>query len=120
VTITAGTAPTDATVLDAGTLPGGALPIGTVLWNNPGNGSGVGKLVPAVPSLSGVADVFAFRLVSSLAENPIRFQFGIPRISGHYRMALPHGRSRSFSARDVHHITRRRPLPFTNQMLLGT
>jgi hypothetical protein len=61
VTITAGTATTDVTVIDVGTLPGGALPVGTVLWSNPGDGSGVVKIVPPVPSPSGVADVFAFQ-----------------------------------------------------------
>jgi hypothetical protein len=61
VTITAGTATASVTVSDAGTLPGGALPPGTVLWSNPGNGSGVTRIVPAVPSPSGVADVFAFQ-----------------------------------------------------------
>jgi hypothetical protein len=55
VTITAGTATADVTVW------AGALPVGTVLWSNPGNGSGVKKIVPAVPSPSGVADVFAFQ-----------------------------------------------------------
>jgi hypothetical protein len=55
VTITAGTATADVTVW------AGALPVGTVLWSNPGNGSGVTKIVPAVPSPSGVADVFAFQ-----------------------------------------------------------
>ncbi len=55
VTITAGTATTDITI------SAGALPVGTVLWSNPGNGSGVTKIVPAVPSPSGVADVFAFQ-----------------------------------------------------------
>jgi hypothetical protein len=54
-TIKAGTASADVTVL------AGALPVGTVLWSNPGNGSGVGWIVPAVPSPSGVADVFAFQ-----------------------------------------------------------
>ena len=57
VTITAGTASCDVTV-SAGDLP---LPPGTVLWSNPGNGSGVARIVPAVPSPSGVADVFAFQ-----------------------------------------------------------
>jgi hypothetical protein len=38
-----------------------ACPIGTVLWSNPGDGSGVGSIVPAVPSASGVADVFAIQ-----------------------------------------------------------
>ena len=61
VTITAGTATTAVTVVDAATLPGGTLPTGTVLWSNPGDGSGVTKIVPAVPSPTGVADVFAFQ-----------------------------------------------------------
>jgi hypothetical protein len=54
-TIKAGSASADVTVsVDA-------LPVGTVLWSNPGNGSGVDQIVPAVPSPSGVADVFAFQ-----------------------------------------------------------
>ncbi len=57
VTITAGTATADITVWPTGT----SLPTGTVLWSNPGNGSGVSKIVPAVPSVTGVADVFAFQ-----------------------------------------------------------
>jgi len=32
-----------------------------VIWSNPGDGSGVNWIVPAVPSTSGVADVFAFQ-----------------------------------------------------------
>jgi hypothetical protein len=55
VTITAGAASADVTV------SADALPVGTVIWSNPGNGSGVTKIVPAVPSASGVADVFAFQ-----------------------------------------------------------
>ncbi|MGO9445800.1 MAG: IPT/TIG domain-containing protein, partial [Thiobacillaceae bacterium] len=53
VTITAGTASADVTVYY------GTLPIGTVIWSNPGDGSGVISIVPAVPSATGVADVFA-------------------------------------------------------------
>ena len=53
VTITAGTASADVTV------SAGALVLGTVIWSNPGDGSGVTNIVPAVPSTSGVADVFA-------------------------------------------------------------
>ena len=55
VTIFAGTASADVTVF------AGALPLGTVIWSNPGDGSGVNYIVPAVPSTSGVADVFAFQ-----------------------------------------------------------
>ena len=54
-TITAGTGSADVTVA------AGPLPIGTVIWSNPGNGSGVTSIVPAVPSPTGVADVFAFQ-----------------------------------------------------------
>lgn len=54
VAITAGTASADVIV------SAGALPVGTVLWSNPGDGSGVDWIVPAVPSPSGV-DVFAFQ-----------------------------------------------------------
>jgi hypothetical protein len=54
-TITAGTASADVTVFP------GALPTGTVIWSNPGDGSGVQSIVPAVPSSSGIADVFAFQ-----------------------------------------------------------
>ncbi len=54
-TVTAGTASTDVTVF------AGPLPVGTVIWSNPGNGSGVQYIVPAVPSSTGVADVFAFQ-----------------------------------------------------------
>jgi hypothetical protein len=59
VTIIAGTAPNAASA-DV-TVWVGALPLGTVIWSNPGDGSGVNWIVPAVPSTSGVADVFAFQ-----------------------------------------------------------
>jgi hypothetical protein len=55
VTITAGTGSADVTVW------AGAPSIGTVVWSSPGNASGVARIVPAVPSTSGVADVFAFQ-----------------------------------------------------------
>ena len=54
VTIKAGNASADVTIY-AGPL----LPAGTVVWKNPGDGSGVASIIPAVPSSSGVADVFA-------------------------------------------------------------
>ncbi len=54
-TITAGSASADVTVSYATLAPG------TVIWSNPGDGSGVWNIVPAVPSASGVADVFAFQ-----------------------------------------------------------
>jgi hypothetical protein len=60
-TITAGTGSADVTVSV------GALPIGTVIWSNPGNGSGVTSIMPAVPSPTGVADVFAFQADGTVA-----------------------------------------------------
>ncbi|HEX5431886.1 MAG TPA: IPT/TIG domain-containing protein [Bryobacteraceae bacterium] len=54
-TITAGSASADVTVY------ADTVPVGTILWSNPGNGSGVSSIVPAVPSLNGVADVFGFQ-----------------------------------------------------------
>jgi hypothetical protein len=54
-TITAGSGTANVTVSTD------ALPAGTTVWSNPGNGSGVGRIVPAVPSATGVADVFAFQ-----------------------------------------------------------
>ena len=56
VTITAGTGSADVTVWALGVLPNG-----TVLWSNPGDGSGVQQILPAVPSQAGVADVFALQ-----------------------------------------------------------
>jgi hypothetical protein len=53
-TITAGNASADVTVWSGSTLP-----TGTAIWSNPGDGSGVTNIVPAVPSSTGVADVFA-------------------------------------------------------------
>jgi hypothetical protein len=55
VTITAGSASADVTVYPD------ILPVGTVIWSNSGNGSGVNTIVPAVPSETGIADVFAFQ-----------------------------------------------------------
>jgi hypothetical protein len=55
VTITAGNASADLTV-----YPGPTLPLGTVQWSIPGDGSGVAQILPAVPSDSGV-DVFALQ-----------------------------------------------------------
>jgi len=52
--ITAGNGSADVTV-----YPGLTLPLGTTIWSNPGDGSGVISIVPAVPSDTGVADVFA-------------------------------------------------------------
>jgi hypothetical protein len=57
VTVTAGDASCDITVYPAGSV----LPPGTVVWSVPG---GVDGIFPAVPSRSGVADVFAVTVLS--------------------------------------------------------
>ncbi len=54
-TISAGGASVDVTVY------ADALPAGTVIWSNPGNGSGLNYGLPAIPASTGVADVFAFQ-----------------------------------------------------------
>jgi hypothetical protein len=59
-TITAGNASADLTVYSD------SLPTGTILWSDPGDGSGVTSIVPAVPSPSGAADVFAFQASGSV------------------------------------------------------
>jgi hypothetical protein len=53
--------PAIAVSADLTVYPGPTLPIGTIIWSNPGDGSGVQKIVPAVPSTTGVADVFALQ-----------------------------------------------------------
>ena len=53
VTITAGSASADVTVSSVSLTPG------AVLWSNPINGASVDWILPAVPSPTGVADVFA-------------------------------------------------------------
>jgi hypothetical protein len=55
ITVKAGGASADVTVSAA------APPPGAPIWSNPGNGSGVTSIVPAVPSPTGLADVFAFQ-----------------------------------------------------------
>jgi hypothetical protein len=55
-TITAGDGSADVTV-----YPGPTLPTGTIKWSIPGDGSGVTQILPAVPSETGVADVFALQ-----------------------------------------------------------
>jgi hypothetical protein len=60
VTITAGSGSADLTVFP------GSLPLGTVIWSNPGDGSGVKNIIPAVPSSTGVADVFALQTDGSV------------------------------------------------------
>ena len=56
VTISVGNASADLTV-----YAGPTLPTGTTVWSNLGDGTGVTKIVPAVPSASGAADVFALQ-----------------------------------------------------------
>ncbi len=56
VIITAGDGSADLTI-----YLGPSLPAGTIQWSSPGDGSGVSSIVPAVPSSTGVADVFAFQ-----------------------------------------------------------
>jgi hypothetical protein len=57
-TITGGGASAEVTVSPALAI---GLPLGTVLCSTPGDGSGIASIVPAVPSQTGVADVFAFQ-----------------------------------------------------------
>ena len=66
-TISAGNASADLTVYSGTTLP-----VGTVIWSNPGDGSGVICIIPAVPSSTGLADVFALQTsgnVQAIATN---------------------------------------------------
>jgi hypothetical protein len=42
------------------------LPLGTTIWSNPGDGSGIYSVVPAVLSPDEVADVFAFQYDGSV------------------------------------------------------
>jgi hypothetical protein len=52
-TITAGTATAQVTVWP------GLMPVGTKIWSSSGTGAGIVSVLPAVPSSSGVADVFS-------------------------------------------------------------
>jgi hypothetical protein len=52
-TVTGGSGSVDVTVY------AGSLAQGTIVWSVPGDGSGVIRIMPAVPSATGVADVFA-------------------------------------------------------------
>ena len=56
VTIAAGGASADLTI-----YAGPTYPLGTTIWSASGDGSGVYNIVPAVPSSTGVADVFAIQ-----------------------------------------------------------
>jgi hypothetical protein len=55
-TVTAGNSSTRVTVIGGTTFP-----TATVLWTNPGDGTGVTQIVPAVPSPTGKADVFSLQ-----------------------------------------------------------
>ncbi len=76
VTITAGTASADVTVST------GPLPTGTVQWSNPGDGSGVAAIVPAVPSATGLADVFALQndgtVQAITSDGTVAWSFAVP------------------------------------------
>ena len=57
-------APGNATILAGGasadvTVYAGTVPLGTTIWSNPGDGSGIVSAVPAVPSAPVATDVFA-------------------------------------------------------------
>ena len=63
---------TEAASADVTVYPGPTLPIGTKIWSNSGDGSGVISIMPAVPSASGGADVFALQnsgVVMALASD---------------------------------------------------
>ena len=67
------------------TVSSGALALGTVLWSNPGNGSGVYSIVPAVPSANGVADVFAFQgdgTVQAITSDGVTAWTASPSVNG--------------------------------------
>jgi Bacterial Ig-like domain (group 2)/IPT/TIG domain/Beta-propeller repeat/Galactose oxidase, central domain len=94
-TITAGNASADLTVSSSSSLSAG-----TVLWSNPGDGSGVLSVVPAVPSPTGVADVFAFQASGNVeaitADGTIAWTAnltsgGVPDFQGGLVVAGPSG-----------------------------
>jgi hypothetical protein len=55
-TITAGNGSADVTVHAEGSVPSG-----TIQWSNPGDGSGIYSIVPAVPMETGAPDIFAYQ-----------------------------------------------------------
>jgi hypothetical protein len=87
VTITAGTASADVTVFS------GPLPIGTVIWSNPGAGSGVSAILPAVPSPTGVADVFAIQQDGTIqaitSDGTIAWTANVGQAAARYGTLLP-------------------------------
>jgi hypothetical protein len=86
-TITAGTGSADVTVW------AGALPVGTAIWSNPGDGSGVSWIVPAVPSPTGVADVFAIQndqtVQAIAADGTVAWTADVSQASGAWRDMVP-------------------------------
>ena len=78
VTIAAGTGSADVTVSAGDPNYPGTLPLGTVLWSVPGN---VTKIVPAVPSPSGVADVFAIQCDYSNSDVPCGGEVSVQAIT---------------------------------------
>jgi hypothetical protein len=66
----------------AGSLP----PVGTVLWSNPGDGSGFASIVPAVPSATGAADVFGLQNDGTIAaitsDGTTAWTYAVPSASG--------------------------------------
>ena len=67
-TITAADGSADITV-----YPGPSLPIGTIKWSIPDDGSGVSRILPAVPSDTGVADIFALSIRQIDGDHRRRF-----------------------------------------------
>ena len=65
-TVKAGTASVDVTVW------AGTPPVGTVIWSNPGNGSGVYSIVPAVPSPTGWRTCSRSRETGRCRRSPAR------------------------------------------------
>ena len=78
VTITAGAASADVMVSPGDPNYPGTLPLGTVLWSVPGS---VTKIVPAVPSPSGVADVFAIQCDYSNSDVPCGGEVSVQAIT---------------------------------------
>ena len=77
-TITAGTGSADVTVSAGDPNYPGTLPLGTVLWSVPGS---VNQIVPAVPSPSGVADVFAIQCDYSNSDVPCGGEVSVQAIT---------------------------------------
>ena len=72
--------------MDVTVYSAAALPLGTVIWSNPGDGSGVTSIVPAVPSQTGVADVFALQgdntVQAITSDGTVAWTASVPMYSG--------------------------------------